>query len=274
MTTMSHRPRTTPRLESLEGRALLSTVVVMGHEPDNQPSQATPAQVQVGGGTLVVGTLPKASDVDYYRIHANGGTTVFLNVKTFGALKDSVVAMSSTGKPLAAILPGGPAVTSMVMPANHTILLRVTGVGQGSSLYAIGVIDLAPHVTGNQAKEAPNPNTAEVEPDDTLAQATPFNLNTTGTATLTGTIASPTDQDYFTFTPAKSGRVTVAFRQNPQTHVQLQVVDSTGRGYLTISSDRSNIINAFSVNAGSKYYFHLNSPGGQPSPYMVDVRLS
>jgi len=268
---MNRRPRLTPRLESLEGRALLSTVVVMEHEPNDRPSQANPAQVRVGDGTLVMGTLAKPSDVDYYRIHADGGTTIFLNVKTFGSLKDTVVALSSTGKPLAAVRPGEPVVTSMFMPADHTIILRVTGVGQGSSRYAIGVIDLAPRIT--TTRDTTNPTVAEAEPDDTRAQATPFDLGAGG-VTLTGTIASPTDQDYFSVTPTRSGRIMASFRQSPPSRAQLRVVDSTGHVYLTVNAGGPGIINFFNAKAGTTYYFHLNAPGGQTTPYMVDVRLS
>ncbi len=87
-----------------------------------------------------------------------------------------------------------------------------------------------------------------------------------GGVTLNGSITTAADCDYFTFTAASSGRVTVAVASTGGLDAKVQVASASTRQ----SSDGSL---AFDVVAGNPYTICLQTAGGL-GEYTLDIRLA
>lgn len=291
------RPHTTraPRLEALEARALLTTLVES--EPNNRPAMADMAAFADATDTLTLtGQARSGRDADFFRVTAPTTGTYRISVEDSGNLRAAVDVRGASGGPLFQTRPGrGLMEGTFEARAGQELMVRVRGLGRGAGRYEIDLSAVTPTIVttppvvirpplpidgrppgggDNDTPGAEPSNTMnEAEPNDSTSTANPFDLGADGFIQLAGALASGSDQDHFVFTPSRGGRLNLDVRHEGDA-VKLDVLDGSGQSRLTIYSDRPSFLSFVDVDAGSTYFVRLTSVNGGASTYRADVALS
>ncbi len=100
-------------------------------------------------------------------------------------------------------------------------------------------------------------NVFEVEINDTESRATPFRATATESTVLKGTSTSKDDKDYFTFTAATTGPVSVAVTATSNAALEVK----TRAGLQLLETEPNNGVNqgTFQSVAGETYYLRMRS---------------
>ena len=285
------RPRRTPkpRLELLEGRALMAALVES--EPNNRPETADVANLAAVDDTLTIdGAISNRRDRDTFRVTAGVSGALAIVVSDSGRLRAWVDVEDAAGNRIFRSRSDRDSRIGVFLAspgAGYTIHVR--SLGNTTGRYVLGVIqdafDLPNPGPGPGPGPAPGPGPRpgpvpepsnlvnDAEPNDATSNATPFDLGNDGRVRLAGTLAASSDQDHFAFTARRAGRLTLSVPLDNDP-VIVDVLDSGGRTRLTIFSDRPNLISSLSVTAGSRYFLRVRPLNASTGAYAVDLSLS
>src|SRR5262245_56993139 len=120
-------PRTrAPRVEALEARALLSTLVAES-EPNNRKAAADVATLDPADGVAILsGTISSRPDQDFFRLTPATTGTIRIGVMTTGRLLGKVSVEDAAGRKLFETEPNdGVLAGSFPAQAGRTVFIRV-----------------------------------------------------------------------------------------------------------------------------------------------------
>jgi hypothetical protein len=183
-------------------------------EPNPRYGQAT-----LVTGSSMTGRIFPRNDTDFYRIHVNDGSTLELDLTSPAAMRGEVSLFSPDfqwmGVYSTAANAGDTVHLSHALPGSGMYYIRVRDVDNRSHVEAYTLA-----VSGGVPGFVPAETvvTGEVEDNDRFSAANRINLDTA----VTGSIAPAHNDDYFTFVPTQTGRVTIAMEASPA-NLQLQM---------------------------------------------------
>lgn len=281
---METRHRIRPRLDALEGRALLS-VLMPESEPNNVPATADVIPIdpndQTGG---VTGRL-QGADRDYFRADSVIRGQLVLTARAVGRPTRAQVFDASTGALLwrGRIDGAGTSARFAVNPGT-SVLIRLAQmpaprIAAQYGLNVAFVADLTPIPVPSPVPTAPPagglvPIPTAPKPSDTPTNVSSISFDTGGHAAVSGSLA-PGEADVFTFTSPRSGRIALA--PSGRTSIRMDVLDASGRTLLTVYGDVPNFLSHFTANAGSTYALRVaRSPRASAAgvAYQVDLALT
>jgi hypothetical protein len=209
---------------------------------------------------IATGSISDVSDVDVFKFKPtkNGIGTVAIGAK--GGDDYAVSIADSTGKELKAFVAAGSETISgefdLIANADYYITIKANSMVSGSGSYTIEVTNTV------------YPN-AEVEPNDTLANATAITLDTAGNSKEYYGAVSAGDADYYSF-QAKQGFAFIELKKVAKTSgtikAEVVTVQSTGGGEKVIAEVSNSTTDTYEMSAdiGTKaytYYIKVSGTG-------------
>jgi hypothetical protein len=267
--------RTRLRLEPLELRALLSTMVLESEPNNTKPTADEVSFDAADGGADVIGAIGSRQDQDFFHFRAASAGSIDLASDTAGGFNTKITVEDGRGVKLLETEPNnGINSGSFSVAAGQDVFIRVRGNRNATGDYTVHLTlndpgtALAAHVVGDLANAI-----GESEPNDRKEQANAVDLGTDRLAQLQGVSAGQRDKDFFRFTASASGTLNVGVESTAGPTAKLQVEDAAGNKM--IETEPNNGINAgsFQVTAGTTYFIRLRSPNNAPAAYLVDLAL-
>ena len=264
----------TPRAEALETRALLSTLIAET-EPNSKPRQAD--VVELGDQPVILQGRTRSGDRDLSVIQvANTGTTT-LDFQAGGRRPVKLMIREiGTGKPVFnGMVRGGPQSVTLDTTAGSAYLVRVVGVRPQRTAYRMEISQprVAPGGTVVIPTTPPTIPTTPPTVPTTPPTSSTIVLDSSGQAEVSGTLATMTSEDAYTFTAPRSGRLNLSASQGASP-VVVEVLDATGTSKLTIYSDLPNFISFVDVVAGQAYTIKVTPRTVAPASYIVSLSLA
>lgn len=110
----------------------------------------------------------------------------------------------------------------------------------------------------------------EVEPNDTNATATQFNL--ANPACLQGTASGSADRDVFQFTATENATVFLTVDAPSGSGVDIDVTDGSGNSILSTDGGSNQNDGAMNVTSGTTYFVSVRADGSTATAYEVGLR--
>jgi acid phosphatase type 7 len=188
-------------------------------EPNGSIASAQPVALQ----TIVSGTMSSNTDNDYFRVTVPAGRTLIVRLAPNGQSDYDLKLLNAGGSVLASSTRGAGFVdevhwTNTGSSATDVFVQAYFYSSSGANTYTLGVLD------AGAAPPTPPGAIAEVEPNGSIASAQPVALQ----ATVSGTMSSNTDNDYFRVA-VPAGRTLIArLAPNGQSDYDLQLRNAGG----------------------------------------------
>jgi hypothetical protein len=287
---MMARRHVHPRVDALECRALLSTLIVES-EPNNAPRTADIVPLDPADHAAdVVGQL-RGGNRDFFRVRPDASGVLTITAEAAGRPMFLDLLDGATGRRLSSQVVGQSSATVVTnVAAGDTVLVRLRGATpRGQADYTLHARVLAnsftpvtPVPTPLPRPERPNPMPRQPGPGVPgpnwpgflLGGESPLIFDASGNAVMTGTLPDG-DVDTYTFTASRTGRVTMA--PSGPTPIRIDALDASGRVLLTMYGDVNNFVSSFSVTQGASYSIRIsrgpNAASGATVSYQVYASL-
>ncbi len=240
-------------------------------EPNDTYQQANRIALGTDGQAQVLGAVNRLNDRDYYQFTAEQSGKLQLQLTPNGC-RPAVAVRDAEGHLLFHSRPLGDTVAgSFPVQLGETYDIEVTTRGRGIGSYAIDLAETPFNRTPPTGATATG-LVQEAEPNDTIAQANPILLPTTGIATISG-ISQLGDPDVYAFTPQTGGVLSLA-PLDTNTAVTLNVVSPTATVPTGALTPTPSVPTVFPVAAGATYFLTLEGVNsGLPVNYLVRMTL-
>lgn len=254
------------RPEHLEGRALLSTMMVES-EPNNRAVRADVVTLDpVDHSAVVIGTT-HADDRDYFvvPIMTTGSMTVTFQFrgKAQAALK---VSDAASGQSLfEGLVRAGTRSGTLDVTAGEKLIVRVADLGRNSGAYSLKLTEAVPQVMTTPTRQG-SPSTSPA-----ITEQVGFDSN--GHAIVAGTLADASAVDSWKLIAPKSGRLTIIPAKS-SSPVVVQIVNPSGQVQFTFYTNLPNFTASTNVIAGGNYVVRVRPQAATPALYHVGLSLS
>ncbi len=248
-----------PVSESLEGRALLSTMIAES-EPNSRPGRADvvkleDSQVSVKGKT-------SASDRDFFVVPVSQTGNIDVLFQVRGKTRVGLTITDDAGRTLFnGAARRGVTTANLAAQAGTTLSVRIVGLNGRVTPYLLNLSPSKPDAPVVISKPKPEPVGPPVSG---------FDAN--GQLQFSGTLANGSDVNTHTFVVPRSGRLTVGTSRN-SARVIVDVLDASGNRKLTIFSDIPNLVTSTDVEAGQTYSIRVKPQTSEGGAYDVSLSL-
>jgi hypothetical protein len=235
---------------------------------------ATPLVLSYGGVNLSA-DITTMADVDYYKVTAPSGTdgtlTVSVDARNLSLFDPKVTVFTSSGTQLAtasASTYGDVATVNLSgLVAGQTYYLEASGAT--SDVFGMGAYKLTAQFGGFPPPPTIGPD--KFEPNNTVATAT--NLGKVSSVSQTGlTLDTSGDVDYYTFTAASKGTVTVSVTPTQGSGtLSLTVLNAQQTVLASGQSQTGGVTLTVSLASGQQYYVKVSSPTGSLFVYSLSI---
>ena len=240
-------------------------------EPNDNHAQANQIALGTDGQAQVLGDINRLNDRDFFQFTAEESGKLQFQLTPNGC-RPAVAVRDAQGRLVFHSRPRGDTVAgSFPVKKGETYFVEVTTRGRGIGSYAIDLTETGftpPPTTGTATGLV-----QEQEPNNTVTQANPVLIPTSGIVTLSG-ISQLGDPDVFGFTPQTGGVLSVA-PLDTNTVVTLSVVSPTATVPVGAQTPTPSVPVAFPIAAGATYFLTLEGVNaGLPVNYLVRLTLS
>lgn len=279
---MIARRHAQPRVDILEGRTLLSTLITET-EPNNSAVTADVIRLDSADGSADVMGRLRGGDRDFFRFQSDVNGKLALSSQATGRTAIVDVFNATTRQHVWTGLTGTAGGSTVLdVTAGSSWLIRLRGASpRGLAQYGLHLavsanppFSVAPVVTtpggNNGGGGTIQPTTPKTEPSD--ASTIAFDAN--GRTSVAGSLNAG-ETDVYSFTAPRSGRVTIA--PVGRVPIRIDALDANGNPLLTMYGDTSNFISYFNVTQGAVYSVRVsrgpNAPAG-PVSYQLNLAIS